>query len=106
MPRAFFINKLDRENSDFTRTLYELKDKFGMSIVPIQYPIGLEDNFRGVINLISKKARIFNKKKACRSEEHTSELQSRQYLVCRLLLEKNHLMHATTTVKSIIWITP
>ncbi|AYF53804.1 elongation factor G [Clostridium novyi] len=65
MPRAFFINKLDRENSDFTRTLYELKDKFGMSIVPIQYPIGLEDNFRGVINLISKKARIFNEKNAC-----------------------------------------
>ncbi|KEI12326.1 elongation factor G [Clostridium novyi B str. ATCC 27606] len=65
MPRAFFINKLDRENSNFTRTLYQLKDKFGMSIVPIQYPIGLEDNFRGVINLISKKARIFNKKKAC-----------------------------------------
>src|SRR3712207_4801753 len=65
MPKAFFINKLDRENSNFTKTLYQLKDKFGMSIVPIQYPIGLEDNFRGVIDLISKKARIFNEKKAC-----------------------------------------
>ncbi|KOC31784.1 elongation factor G [Clostridium botulinum] len=65
MPRAFFINKLDRENSDFEKTLYQLKEKFGMSIVPIQYPIGRENDFRGVINLISKKARIFNQKKSC-----------------------------------------
>ncbi|MCY6356258.1 elongation factor G [Clostridium sp. ZS2-4] len=62
MPRAFFINKLDRENSDFERVLSQLKDQFGISVVPIQYPIGKENNFNGVINVISKKARIFNTK--------------------------------------------
>ena len=42
LPRAFFINKMDRENADFDKTLEEMKEKFGMSVVPIQYPIGKE----------------------------------------------------------------
>lgn len=62
MPRAFFINKLDRENSNFEKVLTALKDKFGISVVPIQYPIGTETNFKGVINVISRRARIFNEK--------------------------------------------
>ena len=62
LPRAFFINKLDRENSNFDKTLNELKERFGISVVPIQYPIGRESNFEGVINVISNKARIYNKK--------------------------------------------
>lgn len=62
MPRAFFINKLDRENSNFEKVLSELKDKFGISVVPIQYPIGSETNFKGVVNVISRRARIFNPK--------------------------------------------
>lgn len=62
MPRAFFINKLDRENSSFEKVLSALKEKFGISVVPIQYPIGNEDNFKGVVNVISRRARIFNPK--------------------------------------------
>lgn len=62
MPRAFFINKLDRENSNFDKVLGELKDKFGISVVPIQYPIGDEAQFRGIVNVISGKARLFNSK--------------------------------------------
>lgn len=62
LPRTFFINKLDRENSSFEKVLSQLKDTFGISVVPIQYPIGDEENFRGVINVISRRARIFNTK--------------------------------------------
>ncbi|MGF0110807.1 elongation factor G [Clostridium sp. SGI.024] len=62
LPRTFFINKLDRENSSYDRTLAQLKDKFGISVVPVQYPIGIEDEFKGVINVISKKARIHDPK--------------------------------------------
>ena len=62
LPRSFFINKLDRENSSYDKTLAQLKEKFGISVVPIQYPIGSEDNFEGVINVISKKARIHDNK--------------------------------------------
>ncbi|MCM1989605.1 elongation factor G [Oceanirhabdus seepicola] len=62
LPRAFFINKLDRENSNFEKVLLQLKSKFGISVVPIQYPIGSEENFRGIVNVISRNARIYNPK--------------------------------------------
>ncbi len=62
LPRTFFINKLDRENSSYDKTLAQLKEAFGISVVPIQYPIGTEDDFKGVINVISKKARIHDSK--------------------------------------------
>ncbi|WP_459832520.1 elongation factor G [Clostridium carnis] len=62
LPRSFFINKLDRENSSYDKTLEQLKETFGISVVPIQYPIGNEENFKGVINIISKRARIYNPK--------------------------------------------
>ena len=63
LPRTFFINKLDRENSSYDKTLAQLKEKFGISVVPIQYPIGIEDDFKGVVNVISKRVRIHDPKK-------------------------------------------
>ena len=60
LPRNFFINKLDRENASFDKTITQLKEKFGISVVPIQYPIGEGEEFRGVINVITKRARIYN----------------------------------------------
>ncbi|GAA0745816.1 elongation factor G [Clostridium oceanicum] len=62
VPRSFYINKLDRENTDFDLILSDLKDKFGMCVVPIQYPIGKDNDFKGIVNVISKKARIFDPK--------------------------------------------
>ena len=60
LPRAFFINKMDRENANFDKVLEQMKEKFGMSVVPIQYPIGKENNFNGIVNIISKSALIYN----------------------------------------------
>lgn len=60
LPRAFFINKMDRENANFDKTLEQMKDLFGMSIVPIQYPIGKESEFNGIVNVISKTALRYN----------------------------------------------
>jgi elongation factor G len=62
LPRTIFINKLDRENASFDKVLDSLNQKFGISVVPIQYPIGKEDGFTGVINVISKQARIYDVK--------------------------------------------
>ncbi|MGL5086566.1 MAG: GTP-binding protein, partial [Clostridium sp.] len=62
LPRTFFINKLDRENANFDKILLNLKETFGISVVPIQYPIGVGNDFKGVINIITKKARIYNNK--------------------------------------------
>lgn len=60
LPRTIFINKLDRENANFDNVLDSLNQKFGISVVPIQYPIGKEDDFKGVINVISERARIYD----------------------------------------------
>jgi elongation factor G len=62
LPRAFFISKLDRENSSYEKVLAGLKDKFGISVVPIQYPVGTETDFQGIVNVISRRARIHNSK--------------------------------------------
>ena len=55
-PRAIVINKLDRERSDFERTLASVTENFGRAAVPIQIPIGSERDFSGVVDLIRMKA--------------------------------------------------
>ncbi len=55
-PRLIFINKIDRENADFFRTLEEIRTNFGKGCVPLELPIGSQDDFQGVVELISMKA--------------------------------------------------
>lgn len=62
LPRAFFVNKMDRENANFDKVLDQMKEMFGTSVVPIQYPIGKESDFNGIINVISKTALVYNAK--------------------------------------------
>jgi elongation factor G len=52
LPRAIFVNKLDRERASFERTLEQLKDRFGAGVAPLELPIGEESSFRGVIDLL------------------------------------------------------
>ena len=56
LPRAVFVNKLDRERASFSRTLDELKDKFGAGVAPLQLPIGEEADFHGVVELLDDDA--------------------------------------------------
>jgi elongation factor G len=56
LPRAIFVNKLDRERASFSRTLDELKAKFGAGVAPLELPIGEEAAFKGVIDLLSDTA--------------------------------------------------
>jgi elongation factor G len=56
LPRAFFVNKLDRERSDFQRSLESIHEVFGRTAVPVQLPIGSEKNFSGVVDLVTMKA--------------------------------------------------
>ena len=60
LPRAFLINKLDRERSSFQRTLENIHTMFGRSAVPIQLPIGSERDFKGVIDLVTMKAYTYS----------------------------------------------
>lgn len=59
LPRFFFINKLDRENANFFRVLDDLKTKFGSGVVALQIPIGSEDSFSGLVDLLTNKAYKF-----------------------------------------------
>ncbi|MEJ7695671.1 MAG: hypothetical protein WKF78_03275 [Candidatus Limnocylindrales bacterium] len=56
MPRFCFINKLDRTGADFWRGVESIKDRLGANAVPLQIPIGREDQFQGVIDLVEMKA--------------------------------------------------
>jgi len=56
VPRICFINKMDRAGADFFNVIEEIKEKLGANPIPIQIPIGSEDNFTGVVDLITNKA--------------------------------------------------
>ncbi len=58
LPRAFFITKMDREHADFEKVLTQLRDKFGNSVVPVQVPVGKEDSFKGVVNLLKAFSKV------------------------------------------------
>ncbi len=60
VPRMAFVNKMDRNGADFLSVVNQIKEKLGANPVPIQVPIGSEENFRGVIDLIENKAVIWH----------------------------------------------
>jgi len=56
VPRMAFVNKMDRAGADFLRVVEQIKDRLGSTPVPMQLPIGAEENFQGVIDLLRMKA--------------------------------------------------
>lgn len=60
LPRMVVITKLDRENADFYKTIDAVRNTFGTKCAVIQLPIGSQDSFRGVVDLISMKAYVYD----------------------------------------------
>ncbi len=60
VPRIGFVNKMDRQGADFFMVCDQVRDMLGGNPVPLQVPIGEEQDFKGVVDLISKKALIWN----------------------------------------------
>jgi len=56
VPRMIFVNKMDRAGADFLRVVEQVKERLGANAVPIQLPIGAEEKFAGVIDLVRMKA--------------------------------------------------
>lgn len=56
VPRMAFINKMDRTGADFLRVVEQIAERLGGNALPIQVPIGSEENFKGVVDLLSMKA--------------------------------------------------
>ena len=78
LPRMVFVNKLDRENSSFRRTLAELRETFGKKVAPVELPLGKEHEFRGVISVIDEEAHEYEDGKSTKveiSEERQQRLE-------------------------------
>ncbi len=73
VPRIAFVNKLDRTGSDFNRVLEMMQERLGTQPVALQIPVGSEENFCGVIDLIEMRALLWTKDQA---EEQPPQIQS------------------------------
>jgi len=60
VPRMIFVNKMDRAGADYLRVIEQVKERLGANPVPIQLPIGAEEKFEGVIDLVRMKAIYWN----------------------------------------------
>jgi elongation factor G len=60
VPRIVFVNKMDRAGADFSRVTAQIKDRLKANVVPMQYNIGAEENFKGVVDLVKMKAIFWN----------------------------------------------
>lgn len=60
VPRVAFVNKMDRTGANFLRVVEQIKTRLGGNSVPLQLPIGSEDNFKGVVDLVKMKAINWN----------------------------------------------
>jgi len=58
LPRLIFINKMDRENADFYRTVEQLQSRFGARCVPLYLPIGSHTDFKGIVDLLAMKSSV------------------------------------------------
>ncbi len=59
VPRVAFINKMDKMGANFLKAIQTMKDRLGANAVPFQLPIGVEDSFQGVVDLIEMKAYVW-----------------------------------------------
>ena len=71
VPRIIFANKMGKMGADFSYSLKSIKDRLGVNAKPIEWPIGAEDDFRGVIDLVTKKAIEFDGK----PEENAKDIE-------------------------------
>ncbi len=78
VPRIIYINKMDRTGADFLRTVDMIRDRLGGVPVPVQLPIGAEENFQGVIDLIRMRSTIYLDDLGTRADETEIPAEWRQ----------------------------
>ncbi len=87
VPRLAFVNKMDRSGADFLRVVAQLKERLGANPVPVQLPIGQEESFEGVVDLIKMKAIYWDEASMGMSFEER-EIPSEMRSECELWREK------------------
>ena len=86
VPRMVFINKLDKEEASFDRTLEALQERFGAGVAPIELPIGENESFHGVADLFTDKAYVYDSGSA-QEADIPAELEEREHEVHDALVE-------------------
>jgi elongation factor G len=86
LPRMVFVNKLDRERSSFDTTLDQLRDRLGAGIAPLELPIGEEATFRGIADLLTDTAHIYEGGRP-HTEEIPEDMEAREHEVRDNLVE-------------------
>ncbi|QTL99303.1 elongation factor G [Iocasia frigidifontis] len=95
VPRIAFVNKMDRMGADFYQVLDMMKERLGANAVPFQLPIGKEDDFRGVIDLVNMDAVIYeddlgvNYERTAIPEEYQEKAEKYRENLIESLAEKN-----------------
>ncbi len=89
VPRIAFVNKIDRERADFLKAVDDMQQSLGARAVVVNMPIGTEDDFRGIVDLVRMKARIyqFDEKGTYEEQEIPPELQDEAERLRFLLVE-------------------
>ena len=103
VPRIVLINKMDRQGADFTGVVQEIRDRLQANAVPVQIPIGAEDDFSGVIDLINMLAYVWNGDDGKQFEVteipaalQQAALQARQHLLEELSLVDEYIFEKYT----------
>ncbi|MCU7905604.1 MAG: elongation factor G [Candidatus Thiodiazotropha sp. (ex Epidulcina cf. delphinae)] len=81
VPRMAFVNKMDRMGADFFRVVGQLKDRLGADAVPIQVPVGAEEGFKGVIDLVKMKSIVWSEENMGTQFEY-AEIPADLQVVC------------------------
>ena len=77
LPRILYVNRMDRERADFMKSVDSVKEKIGRKATPLFLPIGKEDGFKGIVDLLAMKACLFDDPKgSCKSAEIPAEMKS------------------------------
>ena len=93
LPRIVVLNKLDRDRASFNRSLEALQTAFGRPVVPVQLPIGEEQNFKGIVDLIRNKAYLYgaggkgNFKEEAVPEDLQSDAEQRREQLIEVIAE-------------------
>ncbi|MDR7611961.1 MAG: elongation factor G [Armatimonadota bacterium] len=69
VPRIVYVNKMDRTGADFLRTVRMVQERLGARAVPVQLPVGVEDTFQGVVDLVRMKSILYLDDLGTRSDE-------------------------------------
>ncbi|MBE3576793.1 MAG: elongation factor G [Limnochordales bacterium] len=90
VPRIAYVNKMDRVGADFLRVVKQIRERLGANPVPIQLPIGVEDSFRGMVDLVENKAYIYADDLGTRIEEDSipAELADEAAAAREAMIEK------------------